>query len=75
MKILSVKVMQTSGADVVLLTTNLPPSTWPYTESPVLKFDVAAGSGFEYVWRNFHNCNIQVYSKEGQLLQSLSVGF
>jgi len=42
------------GPDIVLLhAKNLKPCIWPYTECPAPRFEVARGTGIEYVQNNF----------------------
>lgn len=43
------------GPDIVILDTDLPPSTFPYDETPFVTFKVAAKRGEIYVQENFPN--------------------
>jgi hypothetical protein len=47
------------GCDTVLLHTKLPPSVYPWTENPSLKFEVAKGKGRDYARDNFPGIELE----------------
>lgn len=54
MKILSIVVIQGSGADKVSVTTDLPNPCWPYHGYLSMDFSVAKDNGIAYIEEHFN---------------------
>lgn len=52
-KVLSVVILQGSGADKVMIEIDQKEACWPYTGKLVLEFSAAAGTGPAYVQNTF----------------------
>lgn len=48
-KITEIKIITGNGCDKIILYTDLPAATYPYTSKMTLVFDAAQGKGKEYV--------------------------
>jgi hypothetical protein len=59
-EITGIQILQTVGPDVVILDTSLPCGTWPYENTAVLRMDVAADKGEDYVKENFRDTKYEV---------------
>lgn len=57
MKILKVTIIRGNSADKIILDTDLPEGTYPYTGKMSLLFDVAKGNGEDYLSRHFPELN------------------
>jgi Tat protein secretion system quality control protein TatD with DNase activity len=53
MQIKSVKIVRNSGADLLLIETDLPYAVWPFKGRQYMEMSVAQGMGEQYVLDNF----------------------
>jgi hypothetical protein len=59
-KITAITIVINSGADCILMETELPPSYYPWTSSPLLRMECAKGTGEDYCKRNFPSVPLKV---------------
>jgi hypothetical protein len=48
------------GADKLFIHTDLPPTTWPYSDPATLTLEVSVGNGADYCKANFPNIPVEV---------------
>lgn len=60
MKIQKIHIVTGRGPDTVCLWTDLPPSYWPWDQTPGVYFDCAANTAIEYVAKNFAGIPVEV---------------
>ena len=59
--VVSVTVLRRSSfSDLIMLHTDLPPSYYPFTDSPIVSFDAAKGEGVGYCTRLFPGVPLEV---------------
>lgn len=60
MKILSIHIQLTNGADLLYFHTDLKEATWPFTADFVLESRAARDTGIEFVKKNFPSYPIEI---------------
>lgn len=53
MKVIKATVVQSNGTDKIILQTNLPEATWPYTGNLSIDFNAAQNKGVSFVKEHF----------------------
>ena len=71
MEIKSITIVNTGGADIIYLETDLPNPIWPFTNTAILKLESATSKTGEWISTNFPN--IPVKKLKLVLLPSISI--